>query len=245
MASEYPDCLVCERPSIPATLWKSRPDLRDEWKAIDGRQGASRGLCRPCWLRMKAAGRLDEFPVAERPACAVDECGVAAYANGYCGRHYRLLRKYGKPYGPTEEDRFWPKVDTSAGPDECWPWAATRRPDGYGLFRFDGRMGRAHRFSHLRFIGPIPDGYEVDHLCKNPPCVNPAHLEAVPPIVNNYRSDSWAGRHQRATHCPQGHPFDDANTYRPPSGGRQCRTCRRHHRRAAEARSRARREVAA
>jgi hypothetical protein len=137
-------------------------------------------------------------------------------------RRPRAQRLWGTP-----EERFWPKVDMRGGPDACWPWMAGLTDDGYGRFTWiKGMPGPAHRFSwELAHGMPFPDGLVTDHLCRNRACVNPAHLEAVPQYDNLHRSPlTCAGR----THCPQGHPYDEANTYRSPQGRRLCRTCRRH-----------------
>ena len=124
-------------------------------------------------------------------------------------------------------ERFWEKVD-KRGPDECWEWQGTLYK-GYGSFHMErGFATTAQRASHLLLKGPIPEGYEVDHLCKNPACVNPAHLEAVPPVVNLMRSDAPCAQNARKTHCKRGHEFTDANTYiEPPNGTRRCLICRR------------------
>ena len=120
-------------------------------------------------------------------------------------------------------DRFWPKVDTSAGPDACWPWTASLTPDGYGRMSWhDGDIG-AHRLSWILAHGmPVPDGLVIDHLCRVRHCVNPAHLEAVTQQLNLRRG---VGTNAAKTHCPSGHEYTDANTYRA-CGRRLCRTCR-------------------
>lgn len=78
---------------------------------------------------------------------------------------------------PETIERFWAKVDRSAGPDACWPWAAGRRGRGdYGGFCAGGRALRSHRVAYALAVGPIPTGMFVCHRCDNPPCCNPAHL---------------------------------------------------------------------
>ena len=131
-------------------------------------------------------------------------------------------------------ERFWPKVQYSPG---CWLWTGAKTGRGYGQIS-RGRVGEgtvlAHRLSYELIHGSIPDGLEVDHLCFNPACVNPGHLEAVTPKENTRRA-LVAGRRQRRTHCFRGHEFTEANTYQY-RGHRQCRACRaaadrRHERR--------------
>lgn len=106
---------------------------------------------------------------------------------------------------------------------DCWMWQAYRDPEGYGRFYFNGSQRQAHRVSHELFIGPIPDGLTVDHLCYNPPCVNPAHLEAVTIQVNC--GERNRNHNRLKTHCKRGHPYDGTNTVHV-KGGRWCRTCR-------------------
>lgn len=128
------------------------------------------------------------------------------------------------------EERFWPKVDKD-GLDGCWLWTA-RTLEGYGLFAATPTLTvRAHRWSYEQFVGPIPEGLVIDHLCRNPSCVNPDHLEPVTRLENARRGLKGALR----THCKYGHPLDDANTYHARGNRRVCRTCqndvkrRRYH----------------
>lgn len=130
---------------------------------------------------------------------------------------------FGDPRLPA---RFWSKVRVLD--NGCWEWTACQF-EGYGRFgvgsRTDGtqRTVYAHRWAYENLIGPFLQGLEPDHLCRFPPCVNPAHIEPVTRRENLLRGDNWESR---KTHCPQGHPYNAANTrhYR---GRRYCRTCNR------------------
>jgi hypothetical protein len=126
-------------------------------------------------------------------------------------------------------ERFWTKVRKTP---TCWIWEGCRNKLGYGLFYVSpGKKAKAHRFAYETLVGPIPEGKELDHVkargCVGPQCVNPAHLEPVTHRENLMRADSVTARAARAIHCPQGHPYDAANTYHAPQGGRRCRECAR------------------
>lgn len=119
----------------------------------------------------------------------------------------------------TRIERFMAKVEmiTESG---CWIWLGSVTRGGYGLFQADRLMG-AHRFAYEHFIGTIPTGLQIDHLCRVRCCVNPAHLEAVTGKVNTNRGRRWESE---KTHCPQGHPYDESNTKRW-KNNRYCREC--------------------
>lgn len=122
-----------------------------------------------------------------------------------------------------DERRFWTKVDIQ-GPSECWNWTACLMHNGYGQFRWQGQARAAHRVAWVLVGNSIPEGMQMDHLCRNRRCCNPAHLEVVTQRENLLRGDTITARCAAKTHCPQGHPYDEANTivYR---GNRQCRAC--------------------
>ena len=123
-------------------------------------------------------------------------------------------------------ERFWSKVDLSA-PNGCWLWTAGKFINGYGAFRLGNRTVYAHRFSYEALVGPIPPELQIDHLCRVRRCVNPAHLEPVTCRENTLRGDTSAAHNAAKTECPQGHPYDEENTYLDPKGGRRCRECAR------------------
>ncbi len=134
-----------------------------------------------------------------------------------------MRKSFSGVLGVPADARFEAKVRRSG--DGCWQWTGAIDTTGYGRFGASpGVVVGAHRWSYEHHVGPIPDGYQIDHLCRNRACVNPAHLEAVTQQENIKRQAAVR------TTCPSGHPWDEANTrwYR---GYRRCRACDRQRNR--------------
>lgn len=122
-------------------------------------------------------------------------------------------------------ERFTSKfvVDQST---DCWEWTSKRSNRGYGLFSVEGKYRSIHRYAYEQLVGPIPAGLQIDHLCRNKACCNPAHLEPVTALENMRRGG--AGRYlAEKTHCPRGHPYAGENLAYNKNGGRWCRECNR------------------
>lgn len=121
------------------------------------------------------------------------------------------------------------RIDPQTG---CHIWTGSRDNYGYGIIRIgcgsERRTRRVHRVAYEVFVGPIPPGLDLDHLCRNRACRNPAHLEPVTRGENLRRGDLSDNNGRNAwVACPKGHPYDTANTYICPRGTRNCRACRR------------------
>jgi hypothetical protein len=112
-------------------------------------------------------------------------------------------------------------------PDACWLWDGKREVQGYGVGYHEKRVVKAHRLSFLLLRGAIPDGMELDHLCRNRACVNPAHLEPVRHVENVLRGVSPTAVNAGKSQCERGHPLDEENVIARAGGGRSCRACLR------------------
>lgn len=119
-------------------------------------------------------------------------------------------------------ERFWDKVEVQ--PNGCWLWKGTKDKDGYGKFTIKYVTIRSHRFAYEVNKGQIPEGMQIDHLCRNHDCVNPDHMEVVSPRENTLRGDGLAAVNSKKTHCPKGHEYTSNNTYFW-KGERYCKEC--------------------
>lgn len=122
-------------------------------------------------------------------------------------------------------DRLLAKVTKK----DCWHWNGALNK-GYGKISVNNKAKEAHRIAYELFVGQIPEGMVIDHLCRNTRCVNPEHLEPVSHSENVRRGNSgkyWAEK----THCPQEHEYTESNTYIDRKGSRNCRECKNMRRR--------------
>lgn len=130
-----------------------------------------------------------------------------------------------KPIPALSEARiavFWSRVQVGAA-DACWLWCGKVTARGYGSYS----NFAAHRIAYTIACGPIPDGLELDHLCRTPLCVNPHHLEPVSGAENIRRGYSPTAINARKTHCPKGHPYTPETLRNDKRGYRGCEICRR------------------
>lgn len=169
-----------------------------------------------------APAMADTVEGADMPegTCQVDDCDRPYYGRGWCKYHYMVKYKAGRLTPrpkPSPLERFWAKVDKTSG---CWNWTGYVDKAGYGRFRFDGATRLSHRVAYQLIIGQVPDGLQLDHLCRNRRCCNPTHLE---PVTNH--ENSLRGERATKSHCVHGHEYTPENTIREANGRRRCRTC--------------------
>lgn len=125
---------------------------------------------------------------------------------------------------PQMKQRVHPIVDPETG---CHNWPGYLNDKGYGKLGRGGKSYYAHRWYWEQENGPIPEGMFLDHLCRNPRCCNPDHLEVVTNRENCIRGMKPTMISHRENRCLRGHPLTEENTYQKTDGTRQCRICLR------------------
>lgn len=134
------------------------------------------------------------------------------------------MRRRGGREGRAAPEEVYAKYVKTGAPDACWEWQGPRTKGGYGTISCGSLSTTAQRYAIMRQGITIPEGHEVDHLCFNPPCVNPAHLEVVTSAENKRRR-----RLGPRGHCRRGHEFTAENIVIE-AGVRRCRICRTNQR---------------
>lgn len=145
-------------------------------------------------------------------------------ASRYPGHHYCSRACWNTAHALRQMHRIWSQV---AQDGECWIWQGTRDALGYARLKMRRHSDLLHRAIYVMTRGPIPEHLVLDHRCRRPPCLNPAHLEPVPQRVNVFRGQSPIAKNRQKTHCPQGHAYTPENTWISRTGGRGCRACNR------------------
>lgn len=189
--------------------------------SIDGcdRAASSRGWCGMHYHRWQRHGDptvvIEQLPSLVITVCSIDGCEKPAKGRGWCDMHYSRWRNHGDPnigarHTSTPEE-FWALVDSSAGPDACWPWTGKfwDRKQTYGRFWLFGHDDRSHRWAWQLTHGEIVGGLLVCHTCDNPPCCNPAHLFLGTHIENMHDRDE-KGRNKARTLAGGSHKLSEA-----------------------------------
>lgn len=149
--------------------------------------------------------------------CTIPNCHRPRKYRLWCNTHYQRWWRLGAVDLTSIPVRFWSKVTFT---NSCWLWTGYLH-HGYGSFNPTREENvYAHRWAYEFCVGTIPNGLQIDHLCRVRNCVNPDHLEAVTPAINASRSIVAT-----KTHCIRGHEFTEANTFIRANGTRRCRTC--------------------
>ena len=174
--------------------------------------------------------------------CSIRGCPGTVFGRGWCRKHYGRWQRHGDPefmvrmVGISTSERILRSIAVDS--NGCWLWQRCIGSNGYPSTNIGGKTLWAHRVSYEAFVGPIPKGLELDHLCRTPACVNPGHLEIVTHTENLRRV-----RGQK-THCKNGHPLSSDNLFfRKKKSGvtqRLCKICLKASNRRYEARKRSR-----
>lgn len=119
-----------------------------------------------------------------------EQCQRDHYANGYCGMHDSQMKRRGRitnllPTAGREHiglpsiERFALRVQPGGDDGNCWVWTGNLDDEGYGHFSDQKKNQYAHRWAWEHLVGELKDGIQLDHICKNPPCARPSHLQTL------------------------------------------------------------------
>lgn len=125
------------------------------------------------------------------------------------------------------EVRLWRRIEKIEN-GGCWLFHGSKDLNGYGHFWWGGKLRLVHRLVYEALVGKIPDGHQLDHLCRVPSCCNPSHLEAVLPRVNFLRSHNPFAVLRNERRCKNGHDITSENSYTRTRKGKvvtYCKTC--------------------
>lgn len=113
--------------------------------------------------------------------CSIHGCERHVVARGWCSTHWQRWQRNGDPlvtrpnYAQPAIDP-WTRIDSSGGPDACWPWTHSFDPDGYGRQKIAGTTWIVPRWVLTQTVGPLQHDEVTRHTCDNRACCNPAHL---------------------------------------------------------------------
>lgn len=152
----------------------------------------AKGYCTGHYKQFKAGKELRPLPPRGITVCTFPDCGRPHIAKGYCTGHWQQYKK-GTPLKPlgrrslTPDQRFLLSVEKT---DTCWLWTGYMKQHNYGLFMANNKQWLTHRYAYEKWVGPIPQGKFLDHICHNPSCVRPDHLR---PVSNKQNRENHSG----------------------------------------------------
>lgn len=194
----------------------------------DTRDLSSDGGSETVMVRKRSGPPPTDYPITYGPGTGC--LAVIPTLPGRMGPHRLTLGQFSF-FDSRLPARFWNKVSPEPM-SGCWLWIGPLNSGGYSEYRVGTyQVYRGHRISYAALVGSIPDGLQLDHVCRTRSCVNPGHLEPVTRHENQLR-----GSMGLTTHCKRGHEFSPENTYvrKWPDGSRtrMCRQCNKiRHRR--------------